>query len=103
MKKGELLEAKISEEYHLKFTPLLVSPKLLRDYGLGQIDVAFIYKTNLSKEWEAKIIECKISQYPSKIQIKRLLNSCDYLSKVLNMYVFLEVKFCKNVKDSLNF
>lgn len=102
MNKGESQEAEASHYYHAKYLPLLVSSQLLRKLNLGQIDLSYFQK-NGSKEWKLTIVEIKSQCGPSRKQQKRLRASSEYLSMIFNIMTILEVKFCKNVKDSLNF
>lgn len=100
MNKGEFQEAEASKYYHQKYLPLLVSSKLLRKLNLGQIDLSYFQK---SHEWKLIIVEIKSQCGPSRTQERRLRDSSEYLSRIFNIMTILEVKFCKNVKDSLNF
>lgn len=102
MKRGEFQEAEISKYYHQKYLPLLVSSHLLRKLNLGQIDLSYFQKNN-SLEWKLIVVEVKSQCVPSRKQRQRLRASTEYLSSVFNIMTILEVKFCKNVKDSLNF
>ena len=99
MKKGDWNELQWSLYYHQKYVPFLISSKLLRNFGAGQIDIGFIKKNNL---WEAVLVEIKSKSYPSKEQWKRLRKSQDYLSRVLECETILEVKFCQKDFDSLS-
>jgi hypothetical protein len=102
MKKGDMLESRVSEELHKKGVPALISSVVLRSLNLGQIDVAYL-ELNQQKKWVLKIIETKFSLYPSKMQMLRLLRTQDYLSRVLEVESKLEVKFCQKADHSLNF
>jgi hypothetical protein len=75
---------------------------VLRSLNLGQIDVAYLEKSQ-NKTWVLRIIESKTSVYPSVQQMKRLRKTQDYLSRVLDMESLLEVKFCQKAHRALSF
>ena len=102
MKKGEIGESKFSLLFHRENIPALFSSQLLRSLNLGQIDVAYL-KKNSKKTWVLYLIEVKSTSYPAPFQHKRLLKTQEYLSKVLEIGVKLEVKFCQKDNDSLFF
>lgn len=102
MKKGDILESDFSKSMHCKGVPALVSPMVLRSLNLGQIDIAYLERTN-KKTWVLKIIESKSSLYPSVTQMKRLRKTQDYLSKVLDIEALLEVNFCQKADRTLSF
>jgi hypothetical protein len=95
MKKGELFESEQSKIVHKNNLAFLVSPKLLREYNLGQIDLAAISNKKI------KIYEVKSSYYPSQLQMKRLKRTVDYLARIMEMDVVLEVRLCQKRDDSL--
>ncbi len=99
MKKGELNELQLSLYYHNQFIPFLISPAILRELGAGQVDIAYLER---KKDWKATLIEVKSQSYPSVHQWKRLQKSQDYLSKVLEFEIILQVKFCQKDFDSLS-
>ena len=93
MRKGDKLEKDYSLEIHKRDCPVLISSLLLRSLNAGQVDVAC-----LKKSAQGPILflyECKSSPMISFAQRKRLLRAQDYLSRVLEMGVKLEVKFCQ--------
>lgn len=102
MKKGDMLESDFSQSMHRRGVPALVSPMVLRSLHLGQIDVAYLERTN-KKSWVLKIIETKSSVSPSVMQMKRLRKTQDYLSRVLDMEALLEVNFCQKADRTLSF
>jgi hypothetical protein len=99
MKKGEQNEKNLSNYFHNRFIPVLISPKLLRELGAGQVDIAYLKK---NPNWQLKLIEVKSRSYPSPGQWQRLRKAQDYLSKVLECETILEVKFCQKDLDSLS-
>ena len=87
MLKGRELECAYSKIIHKEGTPLLISPKLLRSLGAGQVDIAnIIKKDNLEI---INLYEIKSSTPPSKDQIKRLKRSQLYISSILDRNVRL--------------
>ena len=82
--KGDSLEAEISKKYHTQHNAVLVSPKLLRSKGLGQIDVSYMENNKII------ILEVKSSRigkqvcYSSK-QITRLRYSTLFLCQVFKL------------------
>jgi hypothetical protein len=97
--KGERNEQQLSLYYHSQFIPLLISAKILREAGAGQVDIAVMQNT---KRWKAILIEVKSRSNPSQKQWQRLKKSQDYLSRVLDCETILEVKFCQKDFDSLS-
>lgn len=81
---GDSLEASISKNFHSQYSAILVSSKLLRSRGLGQIDIAYI------KEKQIIVLEVKSSQigrkacYQSK-QITRLRRSTMFLCQLFKL------------------
>lgn len=102
MQKGDTLESRVSEIFHQKGVPALISSLVLRSQNLGQVDIVYLEKNN-QKKWVLKIIEAKTSMYPSRFQMARLLKTQDYLGRVLDVESKLEVKFCQKADDSLFF
>lgn len=99
MKRKELgnnQEKVFSLKLHSLHTPVLISSLLLRSVNAGQIDVSCCMKNNQS--WVLVLYEVKTSQYPSNVQWGRLKRAQDYLSRVLEMGVKLEVKFCQKAE-----
>lgn len=99
MKKGDWNELQWSKYLHQKHIPFLISSKVLREIGAGQIDIAYLSHQD---PWRAELVEVKSNAYPTKFQWKRLLKSQDYLSKVLEFEINLKVKFCQKDFDSLS-
>ena len=94
MRKGDRLEKDFSVSLlKQKYHPVLISPLVLRSKNAGQIDAAGLQRIN--HQWVLTLFELKYSQFPGRYQYLRLLRSQDYLSKILEMSVKLEVKFCQ--------
>jgi hypothetical protein len=93
MRKGDKLERDFSVQIHQSHFPVLISSLLLRSINAGQIDIAGLSKRK--NEWVLHLFEMKFSKSPGRLQWQRLLRSQDYLSKVLEIGVKLEVKFCQ--------
>ena len=72
---------------HKKGIPLLVSPLLLRSYGLGQIDLAIFEKNELVKIFEVK------SSIPvvSVSQNKRIKKAAEFIGLIFSAAVVLEI------------
>ena len=99
MSNGDTFEAQVSKIEHSLNVPLLVSSKLLRRVGAGQIDVASIVRLKDGKSI-INIIEVKENSWISKKQIIRLHRSADYLSKMIGLcsqikYEFIKKEFCQ--------
>lgn len=99
MRTGDWNELQWSLFYHQKHIPFLISSKLLRAVGAGQIDVAFIEK---QRNWRASLIEIKNKSHPTAKQWQRLRKSQEYLSRILEIETILKVKFCQKDFDSLS-
>jgi hypothetical protein len=97
MRKGEWFEAEFSKK--IEGIPFLISPKLLRSFGLGQVDCATLVKNKSKKE--IILYELKYKVYPSRSQLFRLKKTQDFLSRQLDIYIKLEIKFCQRGNDSL--
>ncbi|MGZ3790108.1 MAG: hypothetical protein ACXVLQ_16345 [Bacteriovorax sp.] len=93
MRKGDKFEKDFSLEIHQIQRPVLISSLLLRSINAGQVDVAGL--TRKKSEWLLHLYEVKTGHGPAGEQWRRLLRAQDYLSKVLEMGVKLEVKFCQ--------
>jgi hypothetical protein len=99
MKKGIWNELQCSKYYHSKNIPFLISSKLLREIGAGQVDIAFLEN---KKPMRIQLIEVKSKSFPDHKQWKRLQKSQDYLSRILDCETILKVKFCQKDFDSLS-
>jgi hypothetical protein len=99
MRKGDEIESLQSLFFHKKNLPVLISSKVLREIGAGQVDLAYMQKKD---NWVLTLVEVKASSYPSSKQLQRLRKSQDYLSKVLECETILSVKFCQKDFDSLS-
>lgn len=102
MRKGELNEARLSEYYHKTSLPLLVSSIYLREKNLGQVDICFI-KDEMKEKKVLIIIEVKSKSGISQKQLKRLRESSNHLSQVLEISVQFKVNFCQKDDHSLFF
>ncbi len=78
-------EKELSLSIHKKYIPVLISPKLLRSYGCGQIDISYIDGDELT------LLEAKNSQMGLDCmvynQYSRLQNSAIFLESLLNIPV----------------
>ncbi len=88
-KKGEKLECELSLKYHSLYTPVLISPLILRARGSGQIDLCYL------KEDCLNIIECKNGGHLAKKQFIRLKQSGELLASILDKTVFIKLVFAK--------
>ncbi len=93
--KGFEFEKEQSKSYkHSSALALLVSPLVLRERGLGQIDYAeFMPKTKV-KEARAQIVECKFTLRGTGLapqQWARLKNSARFLGELLDCPVELKI------------
>ena len=72
----------------MKGIPLLVSPLLLRSYGLGQIDLALFEKNDLVKIFEIK------SSIPavSLNQRKRIKKAAEFIGLIFSAAVILDIR-----------
>lgn len=93
---GHDFEKNMSLIYHSDHTPVLLSSLLLRELKLCQIDISVLKKVSNSNC--ITLYECKRKSYPSKSQYKRLITTADYLSRVLDIGVKIEVIFAKSNK-----
>ena len=103
MQKGDIAESEFSKILHGTNTPFLISSQLLRSMNLGQVDVAYLKRNTVKKSWVLCLVEVKTSFYPTKFQMRRLLKTQEYLSRILEIESKLEVKFCQKDNDSLCF
>jgi hypothetical protein len=82
--KGINLEKKLSAKIHLKAEiPVLISAKVLRIRGAGQVDLCSYHKGRVF------LYEVKNSGHISMSQVKRLRISADFLAKILNSSVIM--------------
>ncbi len=90
MSKGEIAEMKLSKTLHSQYTPVLISPLLLRSYGSGQVDIAYVSDSLLT------LVEVKSSdmgiQNLYRTQIHKLYNSVRLLESALGIPVELKVQ-----------
>jgi hypothetical protein len=96
MKNGDQFEKEFSLKAHQHHIPVLLSSQILRSFSAGQIDVAGL--SRIDQTWVLHLYELKSKHYPTRKQWCRLQRSQDYLSKVLDMRVKLEVKFCQKAE-----
>jgi len=78
LSKGESYEKEVSISFHSNGLPLLVSQKLLRQKGLGQVDMAKWSKDKIT------LAEVKCTSRLTSTQLRRLSASGDYLSNLLH-------------------
>jgi predicted RecB family endonuclease len=75
---GDHFEIQVSSLLHPKTTPILISPLLLRQRGLGQVDIAYL------KEGAAYAAECKSGAGKvSSRQMKRLSSTAAFIGFIL--------------------
>jgi len=86
--KGVLFELRLSKKIHSLYPALLVSSKFLRSRNCGQIDISYFSKN------EIILLEAKSSPViaPNYIQLSRLKNSQNLLSKILDLPVRLVIQ-----------
>jgi hypothetical protein len=80
--KGSASEKNVSQVFHQQGIPLLISAKVLRSRGCGQIDLARFVESQ-----KIECLEVKSSVTGLKTSIKqryRILKSSDFLAKVFN-------------------
>lgn len=87
--KGERLEKELSFKFHELYTPVLISSKVLRSRGAGQIDLCYLHQELLN------VIECKNGGILSPKQYTRLKNSGEILGNILDKSVFIKLVFAK--------
>ncbi len=90
--KGNDLEREASLHYHSKYTPVLISSIVLRERGVGQIDLSYLEGDAIT------IMELKNGGILSPKQYYRLKGSGSFLGDVLNKTVFLKLNFAKKEK-----
>lgn len=81
-------EKYFSKQIHSFDTPLLISSKLLRKRGCGQVDIASIHGR---VENMISIFEVKSSGSVSYSQRKRLFNTCALLTGILKVNTKIRV------------
>ncbi len=100
MQKGQAEEIEASYYLHQRGAPILVSDKLLRENGGGQIDIArYLWDT---KTFE--IIEVKSSGRLGAAQRKRLFQASFFLKNLLDGELslsLLDLKYASRKKRSL--
>jgi predicted transcriptional regulator len=99
MKKGDLFEKIYSVNIFKNEYPFLISSKLLRENNLGQIDFSKV--TIIQNKTFYEIVELKYQYYPGFKQLKRLKQSQEYLSRILESEVKLSIRLCQKRNDSL--
>ena len=82
-------ERKLSAYYHGRYTPVLISPKLLRDYGCGQVDISYIENQQIILV-EAKSSILGIKSYYKK-QKNRLVRSASLIQSLIDIPVKLKI------------
>ena len=87
--RGLAWERKASRHWHKLGIPLLVSSKLLRKRGCGQIDLGVIRSG--VQGWKIYLIECKSEGVISVVQYGRLKKSAHFLSVLFNLPVSIEI------------
>lgn len=85
-KKGLEFERRFSRRFHRHGRALLVSPLVLRELGLGQIDAARLVENRI------EICELKLFGELSWRQKTRLMRSASYLGELLDKEVRLKLE-----------
>ncbi len=101
MNKGMIFEKNFSLSFHSRNVALLISPKLLRKYQLGQVDMAKVELNHYMDIQKVHCVELKYQSIPSKLQQVRLIKATNYLSQLLEVETKFTIKLCKNPIDSL--
>ena len=96
MSKGLINEVIASREIHDEGTPLLVSAKILRKNGCGQIDLARI-KPDLIEIFEIKSNEVS-SQFLNFRQRARLFKTSELIGTLFNRNVIIRSKNINEAK-----
>lgn len=82
-------EQDLSKQFHKQFTPLLISPKLLRKYDCGQIDLSYI------KNGEIYLVEIKSSALGVysfyKKQVLRIKRSAMLIESLIGIPVHMKI------------
>lgn len=85
-KKGLDFELRFTRSFHQKGLPVLVSPLILREMGLGQVDAARLTQKRL------ELCELKLYGELSPKQKARLVRSANYLGELLDKEVVLTLE-----------
>lgn len=85
-KKGLDFERRFSRTFHRRGCALLVSPLILRELGLGQIDAARLIQDRV------ELCELKLYGELSSRQRQRLMRSANYLGELLEREVVLKLE-----------
>lgn len=83
---GNILEQNLSRGIHQYGIPILISPKLLRRYGYGQVDLCLYYR--------GEIFLYEVKTHPELIspkQVRRLKGSLHFLMKTFNSHGHFQV------------
>jgi len=86
LSRGELLEQELSSGIHVFGVPILVSQKLFRQHGLGQVDICLYF--------QKQIILYEVKTHPKLITNKqyfRISKSLDFLIKTIDSPGRIEV------------
>jgi hypothetical protein len=86
---GLQIELKFSSILHEQMIPLLISDRVLRSRGCGQIDVAGMNNNSITPK--ITIYELKTKQYPSRKQLTRLRKSQQFLATIFDCEVQLQL------------
>ena len=89
MSRGLAWERQASLFWHKQGVPLLVSSKLLRGVGGGQVDIGIIVSDK--RGGKICLVECKSGGVVSRVQYGRLRKSAHFLSLLLGLPVSIEV------------
>lgn len=83
--RGDRLECLWSIRLHADGIPFIIWPQVLRDYGVGQLDIIRYIRGKI------EVIEVKSSGVIAPKQLKRLKNSCQLLAILLDKNVELKL------------
>ena len=83
---GEDYEKLVGRQFHVEHVPVLISPLLLRKFGAGQVDLAYL------DEEKIVLVEIKKNwQYFSSVQRQRLQQSQQLIAHVFEKDVVLRL------------
>lgn len=88
-KRGWEFEKTMSERLHAKFTPVLISSKLLRKYGCGQVDIAYV-EYGVINLVELKSSQIGVKNYFSQ-QYQRMMRTAKLITHLIRIPVKLKL------------
>jgi len=90
--KGNLLEQKLSVEFHQNSIPLLISPLLLRSRGLGQVDLARFKKNTEMIIELCEVKSSKTGEFAMRGQHLRLRKTGVFLGIIFGLKIKFIIK-----------